>query len=270
MKLVDLTVRFTNYNLKQTKTMIKKLLILLALIPTLAIAQKVKVDGDTVYKDEAPYCLILKQGTGLAPVYSIRTLTNVEIATVIQDDAVPANEQKTAYVRITFTASGAISHFGNTIPLVKRLAKALVESDVVGTNGSNPEGEKRFVSLYPNKIVNQATVIVNINTNGPDYTPVTRSKVNSIRALNGKLSQGGTDIGTYATSNTMSGGKSVSTTTYSLPNGVQCAVATYDNIGAKTASVRTLRDNATHTVTIKNSAMSEQEIADWLSTNGYL
>lgn len=248
----------------------KKFLILLGLIPTLGFSQKVKVEGDTVFKDNVPYCLIVKQGEALSPVYSIRTLNNTEVAMAKTDDAVPPVENGTGYLRITFSGSGAISHFGNGIPTVKRLAKALVESDVIKDNAINPEGEKRFVMLYPNKIVNQPTVIVNVNTTGPDYTPVQRNKSGFLNAVNGNISQGGTNIGTYSTANSYSGGKSVSTTTYSLANGVQCAVATYDNIGAKSASVRTLRDNVTRTVTINNSAMSEKEIAEWLSTNGYL
>ena len=89
-------------------------------------------------------------------------------------------------------------------------------------------------------------------------------------AVNGKLTQGGTAIGTYSTSSEMSGGKGVATTSYTLPNGVKCAEATYDKIGAKSASVRTMKDDAVHTVTITNSAMSEQEIANWLSDHGYL
>lgn len=248
----------------------KKLLILLALVPVAGFSQKVKVEGDTIFKDNVAYCLIVKQGEALSPVYSVRTLNNTEVAIAKTDDAIAPAENGTGYLRITFSASGAIAHFGNGIPTVKRLAKALVESDVIKDNAINPEGEKRFVMLYPNKTVNQPTVIVNVNTAGPDYTPVQRNKSGFLNAVNGSISQGGTTIGSYSTANNYSGGKGMSTTTYSLPNGVQCAVATYDNIGAKSASVRTLRDNVTRNITINNSAMSEKEIAEWLSVNGYL
>lgn len=65
-------------------------------------------------------------------------------------------------------------------------------------------------------------------------------------------------------------GKGVATITFYLPNWVQCAEATCDNIGAKTAAVITRKDNRSNTIPISNSAIKEKEIAEWLSENYYL
>jgi hypothetical protein len=203
-------------------------------------------------------------------VYSVKTLANSEIALVKFDDATKNPDGSAGYFRFTFLQSGAFGHFTPGMNIPKGIAKAVVENDLIKDGAINPEGEKRFLALYPSKLTNQPTVIVNVNTAGADYTPVQRNKSGFLNAVNGTISQGGTTIGSYSTANNFSGGKGISTTSYSLPTGVQCAVATYDNIGAKTASVRTLRDNVTRTITINNSAMSEKEIAEWLSVNGYL
>lgn len=248
------------------------LLAALLLIPFAISAQTVKFENDTIYKDGKAYGLIIKTGKMANVTFSVKTLTNVEIAVVKFDEATSSTPNATdGYYRFTFMGSGAFGHFHPaSMNVGKGIAQVVVENDLIKDNAVNPEGEKRFLVLYPSQLKNQPTVIVNVNTNSPDYTPVQRNKSGSVSAINGQLSQGGVNIGTYSTSDNFSGGKSVSTTTYSLPNGVQCAVATYDNIGAKSATVRTMRDNATHTVTIKNSAMSEDEIANWLSVNGYL
>lgn len=248
----------------------KKALILLLLLPGVLCAQKVSVENDTVYKDAVPYCLILKQGEALSPIYSIRTLTNVEIAVAKSDPSVGTNSAGVAYERITFTGSGAIAHFANGIPFVKRLAKAIVENNLIVDNAINPEGEKRFLALYPSQIKDQATVVVNVNTSGPDYTTVERNRSAAVMEINGTISQGGTTIGRCTSSDNNSGGKISTTIKYYLQNGVQCATATCDNIGAKTATVVTLKDNRTHTVNITNSAVKEKEIAQWLADNYYL
>lgn len=246
----------------------KKLLVALLLVPVVLAAQKVKVDNDTIFKDGKPYGLLHSTGA-LEPTYSIRTLTNSEIAVCKNDpDIKDANGRM--YYRVTFMQSGNVAHFPNSIGMAKKLAQAFVESDIIHDSVTNPEGEKRFLALYPNRATNQTSIVVINTTNAPDYSTAQRNKFGPVTAGNGTLMQGGVNIGTYATSTNFSGGKSIQTTTYTLPSGVQCAVATYDNIGAKTASVRTLKDNITHTVTIKNAAMCEQNIADWLSENGYL
>lgn len=248
----------------------KTLILLLSLLPFASQAQEVKLENDTIYKDGKAYGLILKQGKMGNATFSLRTLTNTEIAVAKFDEATKSEDGKAGgYYRLTFMGSGAFGHFAG-LNTAKTLAKIAVENDLIKDNAVNPEGEKRFLALYPSQLKNQPTVIVNVNTNSPDYTPVERSKMGSVMAINGKLTQGGVDIGTYSSSTSYSGGKGTQTTLYKLPNGVQCASATYDNIGAKSATVRTMRDNQTHTVTIKNSAMSEQEIAEWLSVNGYL
>lgn len=245
----------------------KKLLFVALLLPFCAFAQKTKLDKDTIYKGNVPYALLIKTG-GLEAVYSIRTLTNIEIAVAKFDgDATDASGRE--YCRVTFMGSGAIGHVPHSLSMGKTLAQAVVENDLIKENAVNPEGEKRFLALNPSRIKTQPTVIVNVNT-GQDYTTAERNRSMIIFESGGTLTQAGVNIGTCTTTTAYSGGKSTATIKYFLPNGVQCAEATCDNIGAKTATVHTLKDNKTHSVTIGNSALKEKEIAEWLSTNFYL
>jgi hypothetical protein len=216
-----------------------------------------------------PYGLLIKTG-GLEAVYSIRTLTNVEIAVANFDgDATDANGRE--YCRVTFLGSGAIGHVPHSLSMGKTLAQAVVENDLIKDNAVNPEGEKRFLALNPSRLKTQPTVIVNVSNNtAPDYTTAERNRSMMIIEANGQLKQGGVDIGTCTTATSYSEGKGTARIKYFLPNGVQCAEATCDNIGAKTATVTTFKDNRTHTVTIGNSTMKEKEIAEWLSKNFYL
>jgi hypothetical protein len=251
----------------------KKILLFTLLLPALLSAQTVKVDNDTMYKDNVAYGLLVKTGKGSASVYSIRTLTNTEIAVAKFDRETQKPDGTGGSYRFTFLGSGAFGHLTPGFNVPKSLASAVIENNLIVDNALNPEGEKRFLAVYPAQQLQsgQPTVIVNVtNNNSPDYTTVERNRSMMIIEANGQLRQGGVDIGTCTTTNSCSGGKTTALIKYFLPNGTVCAEATCDNIGAKTATVTTFKDNRTHTVTIGNSAMKEKEIAEWLSKNFYL
>jgi len=248
----------------------KKILFVLLLVSSAATAQVATLEKDTIYKDGKPYGLLTKTGKMGNTVYSIRSLTNAELAVVKFDEATQAQGATNGYHRLTFLGSGAFGHFYPGLNTAKGIAKVVVENDLIKDNAINPEGEKRFLALYPNQIKNQPSVVVNVNNGGPDYTPVERSRNMPVMEANGTISQGGTNIGTCITSVAYMEGRGTATIKFYLLNGVQCAAATCDNIGAKTATVVTMKDNRSHTVTITNSAVKEKEIAQWLADNYYL
>jgi len=111
-------------------------------------------ETDTIYKDNAPYALLLRKGRSTMKEYSIRTLTNSEIAYAKYD----ANGQDAGgheYYRFTFLGSGAFGHFPLTPKMDKRLSEAVVENELVADGAINPAGERRFLLIYPNRPVLQ-------------------------------------------------------------------------------------------------------------------
>jgi len=254
-------------NFEKTQPM-KNLLLLTLLFPSVVFAQKTKLEKDTIYKDNVAYAILTKTG-GLEATYSIRSLSNQEVA-VAKFDAAAKDANGRDYFRVTFLETGSVGHFPNSINIGRKLAEAVVENNLIVDNAINPEGENRFLALYPNRNPQQPQIVLIAKSDAVDYTPVQRNRTSPISEMNGELKQGGVNIGTCKTSTAMSGGKSIATIKYFLPSGVQCAEATCDNIGAKSATIVTLKDNKTHTITIKNSAMKEKEIAEYLSGLMYL
>ena len=128
----------------------KKIMLSLVLLPYFIYAQKVKWDNDTIYKGDKPYALLIKNGGFANETFSVRTLSNVEIAVAGDDPAAPIDPQtKMGYYRVTFLGSGQIAHFPASALVGKRLAKAVAENDLVGESGINAAGETRFLALYP-------------------------------------------------------------------------------------------------------------------------
>lgn len=246
----------------------KNIFLFTLLVPSIVFAQKTKLEKDTVYKDNVAYAILTKTG-GIEATYSIRTLTNKEVA-VAKFDAAAKDANGRDYFKVTFLGTGAAGHFPNSLNIGKKLAEAVVENNLIINDAINPEGEKRFLALYPNRTPQQQQIVLIAKSDAVDYTPVQRNRTSPISELNGELKQGGVNIGTCKSTTAMSGGKSTATIKYFLPSGVQCAEATCDNVGAKSATIVTLKDNKTHTLTIKNSAMKEKEIAEYLAGLMYL
>lgn len=248
----------------------KNAIIILLLSATSLSAQVTTLEKDTIYKDGKAYGLLIKTGKMANAVYSVKTLTNVELAVVKYDAATEQPVGSNGFFRFTFLGTGAFGHFHPGLNVPKSIAAMVVENDLINNNAINPEGEKRFLALNPSQIKNQPSVVINVNTSNTDYTTAERNRSTMIFDSNGTLSQSSVTIGTYTSSVDHSGGKSTSTIKYFLPTGVQCATATCDNTGAKTATVITMKDNRTHLVNITNSAVKEKEIAKYLADNFYL
>lgn len=248
---------------------------LLLFLPVALNAQKQKVtwENDTIFSNAKPYAIMTSTG-GLQAVYSIRTLTNKEIAIASYDATIAEDANKNTYYRVTFSGDGAYGHFPNTLGLGKRLAKVIVENDLVHDSVANAEGEKRFLAIYPARLPgnNPATVVIvnNNTTNNTNYTPVERNRNATIFVNGTDISQDFKTIGSVTSQNSMGGGHSYTTLSYTLPNGVKVAEATFTDYKYNTCTVVTLKDNATHTIQLTNSAAKEKEVVEWLVKNYYL
>lgn len=245
----------------------KKLLSLLFFLPVFLFAQKAEWRNDSIFKDGKAYALMSKSG-GLEALYSIKSLSGTEIM-LVKFDASAKDANGRDYYRVSFLGSGATGHFPSSVNMGKKLAQAVVDNNLIVDNAANPDGEKRFLAVYPMRTTGSTVIIVNNNSN-VSYTTVNRSRNAPLFVNNGSIKQSGQVIGSYTSVSNSENGKTRTTITFSLPNGTVIAIATVEGIAANNCTVVTQKDNAAHQVNITNSTVKEKEIAEWLSENLYL
>ncbi len=142
------------------------LLSLLALSTlTSAFAQQVNYRDDIIYLDEQPYAIMKKSG-GMMSDYSVRTLDNKEVMMVHFDKGDGGSLKYLA----TFTASGMQVFLKNDFGFGKKLAKEVVENNLIKNGALNPAGERRFLMSHSSAA---GEVIVNDNPPPPAYKTTT-------------------------------------------------------------------------------------------------
>jgi hypothetical protein len=104
-------------------------------------AQKVTYKDEMIYVDEQPYAIMKKQG-GLVANYSLRTLDNKEIMMVRFNKGNSGSSQD---YTVSFIGTGNQVSMKNDIGFGKKLAKEVVENDLIKSGDINPDGEKRFL-----------------------------------------------------------------------------------------------------------------------------
>ncbi|CAN5398091.1 hypothetical protein BH09BAC5_BH09BAC5_16770 [soil metagenome] len=243
----------------------KNIFFLFALLPVLTFAQTVNWINDTIYKDGAPYCLLVKiSGSEVNSIYSIRTNTNIEVAIAKSD----ANNR--SFFLVTFLASTKTASFPYSLYFGNKLSIAIVENDLIRFNLLNQEGETRFVAIY-NNYYNNSNNTGNPNTSYNDqYITIERDRHGMIFVIGENIKQDNKPIGTCKTYSGIDLGEHYETFSYYLSNGMKCAEATITGIGATKCTIITMKDNATHVIEIQNRAAREDEIVKWLSLNYYL
>jgi hypothetical protein len=110
-----------------------------------------------------------------------------------------------------------------------------------------------------------------VNVNNADvYKTAERNRQSPVFEAAGTIRQDNVVVGTCTSVTSSDRGKNIVTVTFMLPNGTKCAVATFEGVTEKTCTVVTMKDNRTHSFTVKNSAMKEKEVAEFLVQNYYL
>ncbi|HTL81156.1 MAG TPA: hypothetical protein VL651_05605 [Bacteroidia bacterium] len=231
-------------------------------------AQKVKWENDTVYKNNAPYCLIKKSG-GLEATFSIQTLKGTEVAVSAVDKDLK-DENGYPYYRVTFLVSKSIADVPNGFNFGNKLAKACVENDIITGDSLNSGGESRFLVLYPQrKSAVQNMDIVNVANNN-NYVMVDRDRKGIVTVMGASIKQSNVEIGSCTEKSGAGGGSTYKTVSFYLPTGTKCAEATFTGAAATSCTIVTFKDNGQHVLTIQNMAMKNEEIARWLVDNYYL
>ncbi len=245
----------------------KRLLTLLLLTASFAVsAQDVSVKKDVIYKDDVPYAKIQKSGA-ILHTFSVSTLEGEEILV-----AQPQGDGR--IYNIVFMASGAKSAMQGGFNFSKKLAAELVASNLIKDGRLNPAGERRFLLLHPAEGgAGSGTGGQMAATQNDESEPLpARNSHMPIMTNGGKVSQGGTTLGTYKVSQGAERGSIYRVFTFYSPGGRLVAEARMDGVGATEARIVTAKNNRTTAIPIEHSnpVGAAQEIAKWLVGQLYL
>jgi hypothetical protein len=120
----------------------------------------------------------------------------------------------------------------------KRIAKAVVENDLIKDNAINPEGEKRFLALYPLKVTNTIMVVGAYNTNM--YLITDRDRHGMVMVMSGDITQSNVKIGTCTSTSGAANGTTYTTVSFYLANGTKCAEATFTGASSTNCTIITM------------------------------
>ena len=246
------------------------LLVFLTVLPTV-YAQKVVYKDDMIYVDDVPYAQMKKSG-GIMPNYSVLTLDGTEILMVKFDKG----EGGTMHYLATFIGSGMQVFMKNEIGFGKKLAKEVVENNLIKNGYFNPEGEKRF--LLSNNIPNSESER-SYNSQQAPLNGTTSSGVHKERDRNQaiylqgqKLLQANMVIGTYQKNIININGELYNIYNIYSPDGVKIAEAKTRQFNAGSGKLTTINDNKITSINIDSDIEFEQikQIANYLSDHFYL
>lgn len=260
-------------NFIQKNLIMKNLLFTLAFLVSCfcSFAQDVTIKKDIIYKDGEPYAKMRKSGA-IVHDFLVSTLDGEEIlAAIHQGDG--------AVYIITFMGSGAKGQMEGNLAFAKRLAKELVISNIIKDGKLNPAGERRFLLLHP--VAGAVEPIVDIP---PGNTPANsgilppndelpeRNTSAPVMIFGKEISQDNTIIGTYKSRQSVANGMVYHIVSIYSTTGNKVAEATLENVGAKSARIKTFNDNRLTPIPIKalDDMGIAKEIAAWLVARYYL
>jgi hypothetical protein len=256
---------------------------------TTGFAQQVTLKKEVVYKDEVPFCRLVKQGSGLMPRLSVRSLEAPE------DELIAAqyNEAQRTYL-VSFLESGAVSNMRATPGIAELFAEDLVYNKVLVGGKISPTGEALFLRQHQSTteapellpglkkaITGIEDAVSEILTDGPPvkrttddkrYETVERDHLKPIVLRGETILQDNQVIGRYtitqppkkSTSAQMNEPEVLS---FWLPGGQKIAEATLDYGTSASARILLLKTDQVVTLSVTNltQASQIQKIAIYLS-----
>ncbi len=259
--------------------LMKKIILsfLASLLFTSGFAQKVTLRDDIVYKDDAPYCRLVKQGSSMAPRISISSIDSPDVELIVAQ----FNNAKDLYV-ISFMESGAVAYRKPTIGIAKLFAEDLVYNRVVVNGKVTPQGEQLLLRQYEGTTAEKELIpglkkaisgledamsdILaegppakrNADNEGGNYETVERNHTRPVTVMGNKIMQDFQEIGQYTASQTAIEGKVLRVISISLPGGEKVAEATLDAINPSSARMVILKNNQVVNLPITTSLEADQ------------
>ena len=242
------------------------LLIMLLAAYLSADAQGVAVRKDGIYNNNALYAKMDKTGAGNSVIYSVKLPKGSEILNARYD------EWLHNYV-ITFTESGQQITMKNEPDFDQKLAKAVIESNMVVGGQYNVRSEAHFMSKYGYGSMpavdkqDDAKPMVSV-----DYKIVERNHKMPFVGSDSYVKQDGKIIGTYKVESTTIAGKPAKSFIFYLPNGTKVAEVIVLQEKNGECKVSTMKDNQQCTIGLKNNdnITTAREVASFLTDKGYL
>lgn len=231
-----------------------------------AQAQGVSVRKDGIYNNNVLYAKMDKTGTN-SPVYSVKLPRGTEVLNARCD------EWTHSYI-ITFTESGQQIAMKSTADFELRLAKGIVESNMIIGGQYNPRSEAYFIghfgygSLPPVDKQDDARPAMGKN----DYQVIARNRKMPYVASDTYVKQDGKVIGIYKVESVSKDGKAAKSFTFYLPNGTKVAEVIVMQEKNGECKVSTMKDSKECTIGLKNNdnITTAREVAIFLSDKGYL
>ena len=251
---------------------------------TTGFAQKVTLQKEVVYKEETPFCRLVKQGSGAHPRLSVSSINDPEIELIVAQ----FKEAQNLY-KVSFTESGAVCNMPAGKTTAETFAEDLVYNRVFVDGQLNPKGENLFLRQYEDtpaeteiipglkKVIGSLEDAVSeILTDGPpakrgandkNYETVERDHTRPILLAGRKIMQGSQQIGQYFMTSKTVDGLAVRVISVALPNGEKIAEATLDATAPASAKMVILKNSQVVDLPLTTSVETEQvkKLATYLS-----
>ena len=219
-------------------------------ISSCLFGQTVIMDNDTAVVNNQKLFFIktIKKGLlGNGAELSIRTMDGKEL--IFYTDG-----------EFAFMDDGAKALY-NGKEKIKFVAQAVVDNELINDNGLNADAKKRFLIKY--KIPEPVFAA--------DGKMVERDRTAMIFVTNGKIKQGGVQIGLVKETTQLTANNRVEwVTEIKFLDGSMCAKTFSPELNSTSVRIVTAKDNKTHIYSAKNSLFVQDEVIKFLVDRLYL
>lgn len=230
-----------------------------------ARAQGISLRQDGIYNNNMLYAKMEKTAANAS--YSIKTPKGTEVLNARHDDWTHS------YI-ITFAESGQQVAMKDEKDFEQKLARGIVESNMLPGGQYNPRSEAWFISKYAYGSVPAVDKqdLPPVATGKQDYAIVERNHRMPYVGGDSYIKQDGKVIATYKVAEEKNNNKTIRKFTFYLPANTKVAEANLEQTKNAPCIVKTMKDNKEYSIGLKNDSnmLTAREIAIFLSDKGYL